>query len=776
MNGSGTIQDPYQITTASELNDMRFNLAAHYKLMNDIDLTGVSWDPVGTPGAPFTGSLDGSGYKITGLNINSQGDYVGLFGLIEWADPAVVRVKDLVIENATVTGRDYVGILAGAVRGVFTDQYQIKNVSVSGVCTGRNITGGLVGEAFKVYFYRCRSYAAVTGQLATGGFVGRANGQEEQTSPYTTRVAQSHFQYCYACGNVTNTNTQLSEGAISGVASATGGFVGQAANSGFYGCFATGNVSGGWRCGGFMGAAVMQNAYPVSLRRCYARGDVDGLEQVGGFVGYARGWMSQDIYCTGAVLGANASQRGAVFGYLDYTPYAGWTPYFRLYNTPFYDSTNNQAPNTLGGVGRPTESMTSDSGGYSITFAGQGLNDLVFGGTYSGSSSATFDVKISMNQTHETFELIVTKGAQVSGNVNIKINNDDYPVPVQAGDSAEAVASKIAEGSPLDPGWVHAGYTVTASGTKVVFRCNIAGAQADAVFEALGTGVQATLTTILQGGSDAFIWRLNGSNWSDDIGITGGWQELSDGVMVMFGSTTGHTVNDMWSASMNAPGWSASWDYFYSYWYIDPAKIENDGYPQLLAFYDGLQGQVVLRVVGESLVTVYTAAGIAYRRVYEQDAWGDETEIGELTTPYITDLGTVAGARLDAINNPQIVIDGVATDVNGTSPVIARTAEDRGKLYCVGPDGRLKQHAVKIKDGQIEIGQQMPIASDNYIGVMRSCNYGGLTHLIWRTKTTHRHAVIDEATAVAEEKQVVSAIINLELGSPIVTLDLEVVE
>ncbi|NLK18684.1 MAG: hypothetical protein GX310_02700 [Synergistaceae bacterium] len=77
--GNGTAGNPYIITTAEQLDEMRNGLAAHYKLGNDIDLgevpynTGSGWKPIGgfdLGEGPFTGSLDGNGKKITGLFIN----------------------------------------------------------------------------------------------------------------------------------------------------------------------------------------------------------------------------------------------------------------------------------------------------------------------------------------------------------------------------------------------------------------------------------------------------------------------------------------------------------------------------------------------------------------------------------------------------------------------------------------------------------------------------------------------------------------------------------
>ena len=72
--------DIYIITTPEQLDAMRNNLSANYKLGANIDLEEyldyggagyakwgeAGWEPVAT----FTGSLDGAGYKITGLWID----------------------------------------------------------------------------------------------------------------------------------------------------------------------------------------------------------------------------------------------------------------------------------------------------------------------------------------------------------------------------------------------------------------------------------------------------------------------------------------------------------------------------------------------------------------------------------------------------------------------------------------------------------------------------------------------------------------------------------
>ena len=44
-SGAGTVADPYQITNATQLQEMKDNLTAHYALMNDIDCSDTeNWN------------------------------------------------------------------------------------------------------------------------------------------------------------------------------------------------------------------------------------------------------------------------------------------------------------------------------------------------------------------------------------------------------------------------------------------------------------------------------------------------------------------------------------------------------------------------------------------------------------------------------------------------------------------------------------------------------------------------------------------------------------
>jgi len=83
LSGEGTIEDPYVITNASELQAMESDTFSNYILGNDIRASNTSqwnngkgFNPIGddvfrSPTIPaFTATLDGKNHTLTGLTIN----------------------------------------------------------------------------------------------------------------------------------------------------------------------------------------------------------------------------------------------------------------------------------------------------------------------------------------------------------------------------------------------------------------------------------------------------------------------------------------------------------------------------------------------------------------------------------------------------------------------------------------------------------------------------------------------------------------------------------
>jgi|GEM_PF-1232087 len=217
--GTGTASDPFQITTAEELDTVRNYTfpGLYFKLAADIDLSSYSqgWRPIEAGGyrGGFAGHMDGNGHKITGLTINRPNDnFAGLFAYIEYG----ASVSNMVLEQVNVAGRTYVGGLAGYSAGEIRDSYVSGSVtgtgsSVGGMIgyndygtvinsfatanvTGNSYVGGLVGSNYGEI-----SYAYATGSImgsgnAVGGLVGYNNGE---------------INYSYAMGGVTGSGADV---------------------------------------------------------------------------------------------------------------------------------------------------------------------------------------------------------------------------------------------------------------------------------------------------------------------------------------------------------------------------------------------------------------------------------------------------------------------------------------------------------------------------------------------------------------------------------------
>lgn len=118
--GQGTINNPYQIATAEQLDAVRYNLKSNFVLVNDIDLSEYenwvpiggmkyNWEPIAGIEAPdgFQGTFDGQNHIISGLTIyyNIENSLIDkhesyFFGLFS-------NVDDLsIIKNVTFHGVD----------------------------------------------------------------------------------------------------------------------------------------------------------------------------------------------------------------------------------------------------------------------------------------------------------------------------------------------------------------------------------------------------------------------------------------------------------------------------------------------------------------------------------------------------------------------------------------------------------------------------------------------------------------------------------------------
>lgn len=188
-SGAGVISNPYVILTAEELNSMRENLGAHYKLGADIDLTSwinvnapiTGWTPIGTLNAPFTGSLNGDGHVIENIWINSDAVNVGFFGAIS-GEVTIRKIGIIVADGKKITGSSNVGILTGLSVGLSGGNKQtcIEEVYVSGNVESKGaLVGAIVGQNSNQNITIINSYAKgniLSASDGTGGIIGSSYG------------------------------------------------------------------------------------------------------------------------------------------------------------------------------------------------------------------------------------------------------------------------------------------------------------------------------------------------------------------------------------------------------------------------------------------------------------------------------------------------------------------------------------------------------------------------------------------------------------------------
>ncbi len=171
--GTGTIESPYQIATAEQLQKIAEdeNLDKHFIQVKDINASetaeyndGKGFLPIGSAGRPFRGSYNGNGYIISNIKLNFSVPNVGLFGyinagiiknikIVQSEVPNCSNQKSMVnalLQSSTIKKTDDIiiiiddiesaGLLAGFNGGVIRNSSTIGRLSIE-----RNHVGGLVG-------------------------------------------------------------------------------------------------------------------------------------------------------------------------------------------------------------------------------------------------------------------------------------------------------------------------------------------------------------------------------------------------------------------------------------------------------------------------------------------------------------------------------------------------------------------------------------------------------------------------------------------------------
>lgn len=194
--GTGTKEDPYQVTTPEDLDSVRLNMGSstYYVQTTDIDMSAYkNFIPIGGNGSlagtsPFSGNYEGQGHAVKNLTINLPGSYSGLFGMASGAVVKNVGLSGGSITGGSATSGGVVGRADGCrITGCYNEGCPV---------TGGGITGGVVGWLSDPgqnpsVVMNCYNLATVHGGAATGGIVGNTN-----------YASQCTIASCYNAGDI----------------------------------------------------------------------------------------------------------------------------------------------------------------------------------------------------------------------------------------------------------------------------------------------------------------------------------------------------------------------------------------------------------------------------------------------------------------------------------------------------------------------------------------------------------------------------------------------
>lgn len=307
----GTAAAPYLIADKYQMDAMHSEMTPgtmrYFKLMDDIDLSGIAWIPL-CNSKPYTKyvNLDGNGKTISHLTTKTDEAYPGLFGIFNGtakdltiSDATILptsssnnkggvfasyigtsgidvnpTVTNITIRNSSVGASDnrmgnYTGALCAQVEH---DNTTIKNITV----TNTNVygatnsgAGGVIGYIRSAgTFEKMTSDSDIIANQYVGGLVGAVN--------VTTADGEAIISKCWFTGNVSAGNRH-----VGGI---VGGNVGSKGSLTVSNCYVTGNMQGSYG-GGILGLHQPNDSETTSLENCYVTGSVKGTFGAGGIVG-----------------------------------------------------------------------------------------------------------------------------------------------------------------------------------------------------------------------------------------------------------------------------------------------------------------------------------------------------------------------------------------------------------------------------------------------------------------------------------------------------------
>ncbi len=167
-----------QVSKGNTFDGVTFNQTA------DIDMSGVVFNPIGSPETPFKGIYNGKNYIIKNLSLTKSEYNLSYRGLFGYVDEAVI--KNLTIKDSEIKGYSYIGSLIGYAKNSTLESlnsYECKVYSINDVYSGTSLSLDTYSEFsyYNIYGNQTRLYLTTDveleefeKQIACGGIVGYA--------------------------------------------------------------------------------------------------------------------------------------------------------------------------------------------------------------------------------------------------------------------------------------------------------------------------------------------------------------------------------------------------------------------------------------------------------------------------------------------------------------------------------------------------------------------------------------------------------------------------
>lgn len=263
----GSVEDLKNFSDSCRLDS--FSMGKTFVLTCDLNVAGTGFKPIPS----FSGTFDGNGHKISGLNLTGNGSAMGLFRYVE---------KNGTVKNLTVEGlvspsgsACKVGAVAGVNRGKI--MYCTVNILVSGkeqcggIC-GVNEETGMIGK--------CVSNGRVQANHYAGGIAGENLGgirSCENNADINTNVTESTIELSdISVSDIYSTEKVADITDEGGIAGCSSGTIQNCINRG-----SVGYPHVGYNVGGIVGR---QSGY---VSGCENYGEIFGRKDTGGIVGQA---------------------------------------------------------------------------------------------------------------------------------------------------------------------------------------------------------------------------------------------------------------------------------------------------------------------------------------------------------------------------------------------------------------------------------------------------------------------------------------------------------